>query len=353
MIEQLGRHHRHILDAVAGIDSQFATMLSTVGEWGDDLRERIAGFVERGKMIRGSLVAAACEGFGVAPEPETYTVAASLELIQAFLLIHDDIMDEDSVRRGAPSLSEQYRLHAEENGLRRPNRFAESMAICAGDTVAMLALSAVTRLRLPPRRTTLVTRLIADELVRVSVAQMTDVASGHTSTPVSEEAIVNLYRYKTGRYTFSLPLMVGAALAGASEQARIRIGEWGELQGVVFQIRDDLLEVTRSAAWTGKPAASDIVANKQTLYRAILTRRASGTEFEDLIPLFGSDSVSSEDLDRFHRAIEETGTLSEVEGRVDALRGQASALIDEIDGLTAEGRETLEAIDRYNASRER
>ena len=138
MIDRLDHYRDSVRSALEELAATHLASLSGVNRWGDDLAGRIHRFALGGKLIRGSLVALGCELFGATPGPSAYGAGAALELIQSFLLIHDDIMDEDRIRRGAPSVVEQYRVAGVQLGYRRTDRFAESMAICAGDAAVMI-----------------------------------------------------------------------------------------------------------------------------------------------------------------------------------------------------------------------
>ena len=144
MIESLSKHREVVISALQDIATEYASSLERVAVWGADIHERVFEFAKRGKHIRGSLVASGVELFGRKASRLAYTTAASLELVQSFLLIHDDIMDEDTLRRGKPSVHEQYRRLGESRGVRDSQRFGESLAICAGDVAVLLAIEAIT-----------------------------------------------------------------------------------------------------------------------------------------------------------------------------------------------------------------
>ncbi|HKJ86702.1 MAG TPA: polyprenyl synthetase family protein, partial [Spirochaetia bacterium] len=269
---------------------------------------------------------------------------------QSFLLIHDDIMDEDPIRRGVPAVFEQYRRHACDNGFRHPSRFGESMAICGGDVAVLMAVTAVGGIEAPDAIRLKLMTLLGAEIAKVGVAQMADVANGHSTRAATEEEIRSVYRFKTGRYTFSLPLMLGAILAGAEESAVAALSTWGELQGVVFQIRDDHLGIMGDTGAIGKPAGSDISANKQTLHRLYLLDRLPGTAWADVSGFFGHDHLSLAQIQRVRDALEGTGTSALLEEKVDELRAEAEAIVENA-GFADATVEVLHAIDAYNAGR--
>lgn len=350
MIGTLGRYRDGIVAALKRIDAAEGSQFASVNGWGVDLRRRLLEFATRGKLIRGSLVAAACEAFEGRVDDDVYQTAAALELIQSFLLIHDDIMDQDRIRRGVPTVYEQYRRHGEKNGFHDSSRFGESMGICAGDVAVLVAVAAVAGLARNATITSSLISLLAREIAAVGVAQMADVANGHAPDAATEEEIVAVYRFKTGRYTFSLPLMLGAILASAQAPVVEAISRWGELQGVIFQVRDDQLGIMGDVADIGKPTGSDIRSNKQTLHRLLLLERVRGTEWEDVANLFGSPELSDAQIKRVRTALVETGTIAELDRRIGELRDAAAREL-EVLSISDPARSIFRAIDEYNATR--
>ncbi len=350
MIDTLSDHRSSIVEALERINREHGRAFGRINGWGEDLRARLVSFAGGGKLIRGSLVAATADALGSKVDDDVYTVAAALELIQSFLLIHDDIMDEDPVRRGMPAIYEQYRRYAHENGYRAPERFGESMGICGGDVAALMAISAIGATSIAPAQRVRLMKLMTDEIAKVGVAQMADVANGHSPHAASEEAILSVYRYKTGRYTFSLPLMLGAILAGADDGIIDALSEWGELEGVIFQIRDDHLGVMEETNEIGKPAGSDITANKQTLHRLYLLDRLADTRWADVAGYFGHAHLSGNQIARVREALRETGTIATLDELVARLRRDADSVLAGVD-LPEMARSAFAAIDAYNATR--
>jgi geranylgeranyl diphosphate synthase type I len=191
-----------------------------VNHWGPDAIGKIRGIVSEGKTIRGSLVLYVHDILKGQRKDEALRVAAAYELIQTGALIHDDIMDHDTLRRGIPALHVQYGN--------------EGLAICVGDILFFLAQELLDK--------TPVQKISAQIFQEVGIAQMQDISFGLKKKPPTKDEILSLYKYKTARYTFSLPMMAGATLAGA-EKKTIRLFEkLGESMGILFQIQDDRLD---------------------------------------------------------------------------------------------------------------
>ncbi len=352
-------------EVIAGFLRQFTesrrTAFADVNRWGPDLLDRLYEFASRGKMIRGALVILA-ESLFSSGKPagarqgastDAVRVAAALELVQSFLLIHDDIMDQDFLRRGRPSLFAQYSESlstvAPDTEAAEARRFGESMAICAGDVAMLLAFELLAELDRQDERGTEIISLAAREISWVGVAQMSDVYHSATRFPASEEEILSVYRYKTGRYTFSLPLNLGAILGGAGPSDRARLLDLGEQLGLLFQIKDDDLGIWGSEAQTGKPVGSDIAEGKQTLHRLYLIAAVPESERERTSTLFGSGS--SEAAAEVRDLLTAYGVEERVRTSMQECAERARQIISSLEGVGQSGQALLLELVEYNLER--
>lgn len=346
MIESLARFRRPVANAIAEIVNG-AVHLDEVGRWGPDFRRRLAQFACRGKLIRGSLVGVGSQIFGREPDAAVFRVAAAMELVQSFLLIHDDIMDEDEVRRGEPTVFAQYRDLAAEEHYRSARRFGESMAICAGDVSMLLAFEGIVSTQLSVEMRLKIMQLLASEIAAVGIAQMADVANGHAPSDLTEDQILSVYRYKTGRYTFSLPLSLGALLTGADHAAIDAVASWGEIQGVIFQIRDDELGIMQDDP--GKPVGTDIASDKKTIHRLRFIERARGTRWEETAGYFGQ-TIDAGRIDEVREAMGALGVVDSIGTMLQKLRDEAQSILNQL-GLPDDARALLNEIAAYNLHR--
>ncbi len=244
--------------------------LALVNAWGPVTIDRLLPFVTRGKTIRGSLVVYSYCLFLKNIPTHVLDVAAAVELFQSGFLIHDDIMDQDSLRRGQPSFYKQYKHIAVDRGGTDFERFGESMAINAGDLCFFMAYELMGQI---PGESNTVLRLVSRQYQDVVAAQMQDVSVSHIPTSLTKDDVLSLYLHKTARYSFSLPLKIGALLAHAGKQAVDELDTLGECLGILFQMRDDELSVKGDSTVTGKPTGSDQKNRKQTL-KSILPEEA-------------------------------------------------------------------------------
>jgi geranylgeranyl diphosphate synthase type I len=359
--------------------------------------ERIVEFCGRGKMIRGCLVflgAAAAQGgrsatavagggaesAGIplaAARGDLASIAAAMELFQAGLLAHDDIMDRDELRRGAPTIHARYAAETRARAAdpRAADAWAtdagagslcacddivpetaqhvgESLAICLGDLCYFKAFEALA-LEGNARQGEIV-GLCAAGLGEVAVAQMADVAWGADSAEVPEEEILAMYRGKTAHYSFSMPLAIGALAAVGAGDIVGRLYELGESLGILFQIRDDELGLFGVPESIGKAPGSDLREGKKTLFRSRLLAAAPASERKRLRALFGGGAEPrAEDIDYIRSLSEKLGVARSIAEMSRRAEGDALAIVGALPSLAPEARAVLEGLVEYVTRRER
>ena len=208
----------------------------------EPLYDRAAEFVLRGgKRIRPLLALASYRILSGQMEQVPRAVArasASLELFHAFMLVHDDLIDASASRRDQPTLPEAIRR---DTRFRADSRRAADLGIVAGDLLFALGNRLVGRSGLDPRMTARVQRLLADVLVETGAGQALDVlADTEDPAELTAEAILEMYRLKTARYSISGPMLLGATLAGAPSAVRRALSRLGDQLGLAYQLRNDL-----------------------------------------------------------------------------------------------------------------
>ncbi|HEY1959215.1 MAG TPA: polyprenyl synthetase family protein [Polyangiaceae bacterium] len=290
-----------------------------------------------GKRLRPALVAAAYVACGGESGSSAVTEAGvALEVLQAYLLIHDDWMDNDDVRRGGPSVHAALRRHFGERAL------GDSFAILAGDYAQGLALDVISRARVPAPRMVAAMRELASMLTAVVTGQILDVR-GNAKTPAEVETI---HRLKTSSYTTRSPLALGAILAGADPAVCEGLRAAGDPMGVAFQLQDDLLGTFGDPKKTGKSARSDLRQGKRTALVAELSGH------DDLLArALGVADASDADVDAVLRLMVDSGAKTRVEARRAALVAEASSKIERLP-ISSEGKQLLLGAASALAARE-
>ncbi|MBI4531006.1 MAG: polyprenyl synthetase family protein [Candidatus Latescibacteria bacterium] len=239
-----------------------------------------------GKRFRPALVLLACEALG-ADKLKALTTAAAFEILQSFLLIHDDIEDDSEVRRGKPCLHKTYGV---------------PLAINVGDFLHAKVYEV-----LLTNHSSLgweITRRLIEEMVQVCEVtcegQAYDIGWIHEQKVPAVDEFLTMLTKKTGWYSGRGPCRAGGIIAGADEEAIEFIGNFGEAIAVAFQLRDDLLNLTiRSEEANhapsgmkgryGKERGGDIAEGKRTLMIIDLFHRCTEDERHEVAAILNRD----------------------------------------------------------------
>jgi geranylgeranyl diphosphate synthase type I len=348
MLEQrLAVHKRAISDYLTTFLAEQRQGLVGLNRWGSDVMNRQEAFAGQGKMLRGCLVVIAAEMFGRQADSQVLATAAAIEIMHASLLVHDDIMDNDRLRRGQPTILAQYEdLGMAEKAVDH-QAYGRALATCFGDLGFFMAWELIGR---SGEVSAVLTPLFSREMALVCLAQMEDVAAGMTPVELQAEQIEEIYRCKTARYTFSLPLMCGAALAGQSGETLDQLAALGEYLGLMFQMKDDELGLFGDSQQTGKPVGSDISENKKTLLRLWLLERCSESQRQALQPLFGAAQLSQADIDTIRGLAEQLGVRQAIDSTMSTWAEAARRLIDQLP-VEQVDRDWLGQLADYNRQR--
>ena len=181
---------------------------------------------------------------------------------------------------------------------------------------------------------------------------MVDVLWSADNDVVSIEEIINMYTYKTARYTYALPLMAGALAANAPDGEISTLELLGSHMGVLFQIKDDELGLFGDQEKLGKPVGSDVREGKKTLYHHFLMKDPDTKKRQRTISIFGRDEPSEEEMTFIRNRVHEL----EVRRKIDEIAASITANVEEkINALDCNvcGREMLLQLLSYNCAREK
>jgi geranylgeranyl diphosphate synthase type I len=164
-----------------------------------------------------------------------------IELIHNYLLIHDDIVDDDNIRRGGDSLHYYYQKAVSGSRVNKEH-FGRSLAIFAGDLMNCLAYEILVLAGFPDKIKITAASKLNEILISVSYGQMLETDLKRRPS-ACESDIMEIYRNKTASYSFVGPLQIGAMLAGAKKEFLDKIEKFALPLGVAYQIKDDLCDI--------------------------------------------------------------------------------------------------------------
>ncbi len=271
----------------AGVDREIEKALDTVDP--ENLYDASKHLIKAGgKKIRPALVLLTAEAVGGNIEG-AYKTAAAVELIHTFSLIHDDIMDEDEMRRGKPSVHTMW---------------GEPMAILAGDILFSLAFELVAQTQVddvPANRVIKALNTVVDACIKICEGQACDM-SFEEKFDVGESEYLNMI-YKKTAALIAAATKSGAIIGGGTAEQVEALSQYGELIGMAFQIQDDYLDVVSDEEELGKPVGSDIVEGKMTLMVVHTLSVASPEDKEELIFILksGDESNTQRAIDIFNK----------------------------------------------------
>ncbi|WP_067478237.1 polyprenyl synthetase family protein [Actinomadura hibisca] len=269
--------------------------------------------------------------------------AASLELLQASALIHDDVMDSSDTRRGRPSVHRRFEALARESGWPGAAApFGEGTAILLGDlclvwSAEMYETSGLAAERL--RRGRPVYDLMRTEVMCGQYLDLLEGARGGGTV----EAALRVVEYKSGKYTIERPLHLGAALAGGGPEVTEALTGYGLPLGIAFQLRDDVLGVFGDPAETGKPAGDDLREGKRTVLVALTLERAGAAEAAELERRLGDQALDAAGVAELRSIIEGSGGLAACEAMIEEYAARAGTALAAAP-ITAEARDALSGL---------
>jgi geranylgeranyl diphosphate synthase, type I len=286
----------------------------------------LSQFISGGKCLRSTFMYLGwlC---GADDDEAALRASASLELLHAFALLHDDVMDEAELRRGAPSAHLRFAGWHRDRALPgSAGRFGESAAILLGDLCLVWAEQMLRESGVPsaalqrawPRYNAMRTEL--------AIGQFADLCNVAPPLP-AVDVVLDIARRKSGNYTVRRPLEIGAAMSGCDERSLWLLGRYGSAVGEAFQLRDDLLGAFGSPAITGKPSGTDFYEHKVTSVVAAANQLADPSTRRQLLELMTNDDVDENDLVRWRALITATGASDWIENMISERVSAARELI--------------------------
>lgn len=260
-----------------------------------------------GKRLRPTLVLAAARTVGYTGESDL-VYAAVIEMIHTATLVHDDIIDHATVRRGRPSAN---------------SRWGDQLTVLLGDWLFLsamemaLALGDHPALRLLSRATL---RMTEGEILALSLQGRFD---------VTQSGYLEITERKTAEL-FAAACAIPATLVTTEDSNRAALHEYGRNLGICFQIVDDLLDLTSSEDHLGKPVFSDLREGRMTLPMILLRPHLDTRECEQITGFLRGAAMSQGDIENLRGLLVSTGSLTEARRIARTFGEQAAAALDSL-----------------------
>ncbi|MBN2528737.1 MAG: polyprenyl synthetase family protein [Deltaproteobacteria bacterium] len=260
-----------------------------------------------GKRLRPALMVAGYELFSdnALNDNALLDSACAMEMLQSYFLIHDDIMDNDPVRRGGPS------VHASLQQKTGNRELGIHLGILAGDLACAVCEWLLARLDCTAEKR----RRVQEIFSRMHM----DVIFGQSLDLIGNAAPDEIVQRKTASYTTIGPLCCGAVLGGASETEVRHMAELARPLGIAFQYRDDLIGVFGDSTVVGKPVGSDVKNNKHTLLMENALKHLDESNATALKHLLEKKNMSESDIASALALIEKSGAKGSSEAHISEL----------------------------------
>ncbi len=263
-MEELKKYHEQIKNEI----TQFFDEELVTKKEDQQIYEYLKEYSLRGKFIRGSLVLLINETL-TQQTKEALTTATALEILHSSILIIDDIIDGDETRRSKPAMHITTKQLIPQSNNKEHD--AESIAQCIaliGTYTSYMKLSEVN---------TKAIKQISQEFIKTGFAELNEIILAQKKE-VTEEDVMNIYKHKTAKYTITLPIKLGYILS--NKEFTEELEQITDNIGILFQIKDDLLELEQNKENIGKSNTSDIRAGKQHYPRKLLEKLANKEDLE-------------------------------------------------------------------------
>ena len=268
-----------------------------------------------GKRLRPFMVVKSCQLLG-GHTSSAMPVVGAVEMIHNFTLVHDDIMDNDDMRHGVPTVHKKY---------------GEPLAILAGDVLFSKAFQAVSGSSLGPERTANLLSRLSDACVKICEGQVLDIVMAERKGIPTRKQYIEMVSKKTAAL-FDVSCAMGAICADGTPKDISNLSSFGKNLGIAFQIIDDLMGVMGDPQITKKPVGNDLREGKKSLPIVAAISRAKGRDRQHIMRCFGRPKAGKKDLQQAVAAIRSMGIEEYARGQAATYARRAQGSLDCYDG---------------------
>ncbi len=282
------------------------------------LYKNIYGYIFRGgKRLASCSTLLAYEGFTGSVDGPILDICVGMELYRHSILVHDDLVDDDELRRGASTL---HKMHVQ----KYDSRFGDGLAVFAGDILYALALKALINSGFESDKVIKVLNLLNNAFQAVNESQILDLLFEYKKPDVDEWYIM---ASKRAASLFRAALTIGAVLGDASEEDIQLLSEAAEHIGYCFDIQDDIIDTFSSIEEYGRKPGGDLSKHKKPLHIVYTYKMAARPQIEKFEKAIHETQL--EDLTEIRKVISECGALWEAKSRSREHADSARKLISE------------------------
>lgn len=340
------------------IEAYFDTMLQTALKEDELVAEALGHcrdlVLAGGKRLRAAFMYYGYIGAGGTDKERILDTTVSVELIHAFLLVHDDIIDRDEMRHGVPTLHKRYADFGKKFFPQMDTEhFGNSIAIIMGDMLYAFGNDVIFKSGFEKERVFEALSCLQNIVAYTVVGQARDIYMEYKGE-ATEQEILQMYHNKTAKYTVEGPLHLGAILGGASKELLKDLSDYSLPLGVAFQIQDDILGIFGSEKVIGKPVGSDIQEGKITLLVSRALRNGSLDQKKRLKHILSlGEALQEKEIEEFRTLLRETGALESCEKEAEVLIEKGKVALEKMkESLVPEAYEFLGAVAEYMMHRE-
>ncbi len=279
------------------------------GETPSELINKFREIALQGKGIRSGLINLAYLACGGTEIEKIKKTSIFIEIFHTGILVHDDFMDSSDFRRGIKTVHKEFERIGEDLKVKIPaDHYGNTMAVNVGDFAYFLSWELLVNSDFPIENIKRASAIFTDSARRLVHGQVMDLTlTGNEN--VTEEDILNMLWIKSGDYSARLPMLLGAALAGEKDEAKIEaIKEYTKCLGWAFQIQDDLLGAFGEEVELGKPVGSDFVEGKNTLLILHLRKNGSEKQIKTLNSFIGKKDISEKEAESVKQTLIDAGS---------------------------------------------
>jgi geranylgeranyl diphosphate synthase type I len=246
--------------------------------------------VNGGKRLRPFMVMKSCEILG-GELKDAMPAACAVEMIHNFTLVHDDIMDNDEMRHGVPTVHK---------------KFGIPIAILAGDVLFSKAYQILSNSNLPSKATNELVSRLAKACVDVCEGQILDIKMAESKKIPSQANYIKMIEKKTSSL-FDVSCSMGAICAKAKQSDITKLSAFGRNLGIAFQITDDLIGVLGDRRITKKPVGNDLREGKKSLPIVLAITKSKGNDKKIILKTFGNAKATKRDIEKAVESIRALG----------------------------------------------